>query len=226
MYRLGKYTKDDNMSKLISDNYKMLLVVSRFGISLGFGEKSIGEVCDENNVDVPTFLAVVNMLQDEDTATDYSNVSVEDLMTYLHNSHDYFLGFRLPRIREKLVAIVGKKDNLSKAIIKYFDEYIAEVNKHMAYEEKTVFPYVRALLDHKEHEKYNIDMFSRQHDQVELRLIEFKNIIIKYYPSKSTNELNSVLFDIFNCEEDLASHNAIEDRIFTPAIARLEANNN
>ena len=31
-----------------------------------------------------------------------------------------------------------------------------------------------------------------------------------------------MLFDIFTCERDLASHNDIEDRLFIPAIKRLE----
>ena len=49
-----------------------------------------------------------------------------------------------------------------------------------------------------------------------------KNILIKYYPAESSNELNSVLFDIFTCEEDLASHNYIENTLFIPAVMRLE----
>ena len=52
---------------------------------------------------------------------------------------------------------------------------------------------------------------------------ELKNIIIKYYPSGGTNELNGVLFDIFTCEQELASHNAVEDGIFIPAVERLAA---
>ena len=69
---------------------------------------------------------------------------------------------------------------------------------------------------------YSIEVFSKQHDQVEAKLGELKNILIKYYPAESSNELNSVLFDIFTCEEDLASHNYIEDALFIPAIKKLE----
>ena len=228
MYKLGKYKAGDTMSSLITGNYRMLLVISRFGIALGFGDKTIGEVCDENQVDVATFLVIVNMLLDEDGATNYAKAafSVESLISYLRNSHDYFLNFRLPAIRADLKAILHKgKDELSQAILHYFDEYVAEVRKHMAYEEETVFPYVRALLAGQHWEDYTIAVFRRQHDHVSARLTEFKNIIIKYYPAKSTNEINSVLFDIFNCENDLASHNAIEDHLFVPAIAALENKN-
>ena len=92
----------------------------------------------------------------------------------------------------------------------------------MDYEEQKVFPYVEALLGGQRPEGYSIDVFRRHHDQVETKLAELKRIIIRYYPSGSTNELNGVLFDIFTCERDLASHNDIEDRLFIPAIKRLE----
>ena len=128
----------------------------------------------------------------------------------------------LPAIREKLAAAVGTGSDLSRAIMKYFDDYTAGVHTHMAYEEEVVFPYVRALLEGRRQQDYSIDIFSRHHDQVETLLTEFKNILIKYYPSASTNEINNVLFDIFNCENDLASHNAVEDLLFVPAVGRLE----
>ncbi len=80
-----------------------------------------------------------------------------------------------------------------------------------------------ALLRGEKNATYSIDIFRRHHDQVEARLRELKNIIIKYYPSGGTNELNGVLFDIFTCEQELASHNAVEDGIFIPAVERLAA---
>ena len=133
------------------------------------------------------------------------------------------LDFRLPGIRRKLIeAIDCSRNDVAFAILRFFDEYVAEVHKHMDYEEHKVFPYVEALLAGERPEGYSIDVFRRHHDQVEAKLAELKRIIIRYYPSGSTNELNGVLFDIFTCERDLASHNDIEDRLFIPAIKRLE----
>jgi response regulator containing a cheY-like receiver domain and an HTH DNA-binding domain len=211
------------MSDLVCDRYPVLLIMSRFGIALGFGDKTIGEVCRENGVDTATFLTVVNMHPTEDQAPDPGAISVAALVSYLRNSHKYFLDFRLPVIRRKLIeAIDCSRNDVAFAILRFFDEYVAEVHKHMDYEEEKVFPYVEALLAGDRPEGYSIDVFRRHHDQVEAKLAELKRIIIVYYPSGSTNELNSVLFDIFTCERDLASHNDIEDRLFIPAIKRLE----
>ena len=202
------------MSDLICENYPMLLVMSRFGIALGFGEGTIGEVCRRNGVDEKTFLTVVTSL------------SVESLVAYLRRSHAYFLEFRLPAIRAKLMEAVDCDHNdAGQAIVRYFDEYVCEVRRHMHYEEDTVFPYVASLLKGKR-QHYRIDVFSKQHDHVEERLAELKDIIIKYFPAQSSNLLNSVLFDIFACADDLSLHNRVEDDLFVPVIRALERKRN
>lgn len=214
------------MSDLIGENHPMVLVMSRFGIALGFGEKNIGEVCRLNGVDTHTFLTVVNFLTG-DSMVPVSEIdkglSVESLITYLHNAHDYFLNFRLPHIRRKLVeAIEECPKDVAFVITRFFDEYAEEVNKHMSYEEKTVFPYVRGLLDGVKDARYNITIFRKRHDQIEMKITELKNILLKYYPGPGSNLLNSVLFDIFATEQDLASHNHVEDYLFVPVILALE----
>lgn len=226
MYKNGGYTGDDRMCDLVSDRFAVLQVMSRFGIALGFGDKTIAEVCEEHRVDTATFLAVVNMLLGGSyhTAQAAQEVSVRALTDYLHNAHGYFLEFRLPAIRRKLIEAIDYAHNdVSFAIMRFFDEYVAEVQRHMDYEEQTVFPYVEGLLEGRVSDSYSIDDFRRRHDQVDAKLRELKNIIIKYYPSGSTNELNGVLFDIFTCEQELASHNAVEDDLFIPAVERLAA---
>ncbi|MDL2221270.1 hemerythrin domain-containing protein [Parabacteroides sp. OttesenSCG-928-N08] len=232
MYKNGKYNESDKMSDLICENYPMVLVMSRFGISLGFGEQNIGEVCRQNGVDTCTFLKVVNYLVSCDEATipteDINScLSLESLMKYLHNAHDYFLNFRFPHIRRKLMkAIAACTPQVSFVIQNFFDEYAAEVNKHMSYEESTVFPYVKGLLQGQRDPQYNITIFSERHDQIEMKIVELKNILIKYYPGESSYLLNDVLFDIFATEYDLATHNGVEDYLFVPSILALENNLN
>ena len=219
MYKQGKYKETDKMSDLICENYPMVLVMSRFGIDLGFGEKNIGDVCRQNGVDCCTFLTVVNFLSEENSTTiNEINkcLSLGSLITYLHNAHDYFLNFRLPHIRRKLTG------DIAFAITKFFDDYVYEVHKHMSYEEKIVFPYVRNLLEGVKDPKYNISIFRKRHDQIEMKIVELKNILLKYYPGPDNYLLNSVLFDIFATEQDLASHNRVEDYLFVPAVLAIE----
>lgn len=108
MYKTSKYTLTDKMSYLICDNYTLLQVMSRFDLSLGFGNKTVQEVCRENGVDCRTFLAVVNfMIEDSDRMEDdVKDISMPSLMNYLKQAHHYFLDFCLPTIRRKLIEAI------------------------------------------------------------------------------------------------------------------------
>lgn len=225
MAETQKYKPADKMIDLISDNYNLLQVMSRFGLSLGFGEKSVREVCEMNGVDCSTFLAVVNfVVEGYSRMDDGESVSVPALVDYLRQAHSYFLDFCLPDIRRKLIcAIDCSDDDVSFLILKFFDEYMREVRKHMEYEDKTVFTYVDSLLEGKHPKNYQISTFSKHHDSISERLTELKNILIKYCPDKANKSmLNAALFDIYACEEGLDSHCKVEDYLFVPAILKLE----
>lgn len=93
-----KYRSTDKMSDLICDNYSLLMVMSRFGLSLGFGDKSVKDVCEAQGVDCPTFLAVANFISEEQYSYsgNESDFSIPALMDYLKRAHTYFLDFNLP----------------------------------------------------------------------------------------------------------------------------------
>ncbi len=221
-----KYKPTDKMIDLISDNYSLLQVMSRFGLSLGFGDKTVREVCELNGVNCHTFLTVVNFVAEGFSRLSGSDedISIPALIDYLKQAHLYFLDFCLPAIRRKLIeAIDCSQDDVAFLILKFFDEYMKEVRKHMDYEERTVFKYVDALLQGNAPKNYQISTFSKHHDQVSEKLTELKKLIIKYCPAKANvNLLNAALFDIYACEEGLDSHCKVEDCIFVPAILKLE----
>lgn len=219
------YEASDKMISLIRDNYNLLQSLGSFGISLGFGDKTVKQVCDDQNVDTNTFLTVVNFtINGYREMDDVSRLSVPTLLQYLKASHDYFIGFQLPFIRKELVDALDENDNLARLILKLYDEYSRSVTQHMKYEEKTVFPYVESLIAGKPMANYAIDMYSKHHGQESMKLRELKSIIIKYFPGDSlrNNQLSATLYDIYNNEEWLALHAEVEDKIFIPAIKYLE----
>lgn len=219
------YEASDKMISLIRDNYNLLQSLGSFGISLGFGDKTVKQVCDDQNVDTNTFLSVVNFtINGYREMDDVSRLSVPTLLQYLKASHDYFIGFQLPFIRKELADALDENDNLARLILKLYDEYSRSVTQHMKYEEKTVFPYVESLIAGKPMANYAIDMYSKHHGQESMKLRELKSIIIKYFPGDSlrNNQLSATLYDIYNNEEWLALHAEVEDKIFIPAIKYLE----
>ena len=225
MKNLKMYEPSDKMITLIKDNYSVLQALGSFGINLGFGDKTVQETCDYNGVDTYIFLAVVNFtINDFTNFEDDEQISVPTLLHYLEASHAYYLDFQLPFIRRELEESLGKDDHLGHLIMRLYDEYAQEIRRHMKYEEKTLFPYVQSLLDGKPMSDYNIETFSKHHEQTDKKLREVKLMIIKYLPSDAhlNNKLTATLYDIYNNEEWLKQHAEVEDHIFAPAIRRLE----
>lgn len=213
------------MASLVANHYDLLQVMSRFGIKVGFGDKTIQEVCAEYGVDCETFLAVSEFVLDGYTTRyDTYCLSVEALMQFLRRSHLYFLDYYLPMIRRKLLdGIELRTDDISFLIVKFFDEYSSEVKTHMDYEEETVFTYVEKLLEGCLTENYSITTYSDHHGEIASKMGELKNLILKYCPEGAdANLLNDALYDIYTCEKELESHCRVEDELFVPSILRLE----
>ncbi|MBP7767659.1 MAG: helix-turn-helix transcriptional regulator [Prevotella sp.] len=219
------YEPDDRLINIIKDNYSVLQSLGSFGINLGFGDKTVKEVCEDQGVDTYTFLAVVNFTINGYRETDDAHkLSIPTVIHYLRASHAYYLDFQLPTIRKELDGALDKSDNLAHLIMRLYDEYAHDIRKHMQYEEKMVFPYVEALARGEQSGDYDIDTYSKHHGQTDVKLRELKNIIIKYLPSDGlrNNQLTATLYNIYNCEMWLAEHAEVEEQLFIPAIRRLE----
>jgi regulator of cell morphogenesis and NO signaling len=152
-------------------------------------------------------------------------LDIRTLLRYLEASHEYYLGFQLPFLRRELSESLDEDDRLGSLILKIYDEYARFISHHMKFEEQTLFPYVEGLLNGEQKPGYDIETFSKHHDQTGDKLRELKSIIIKYLPSdtKHNNMLTAALHDIFNLEEWLALHASVEEKIFEPAIKLLES---
>lgn len=219
------YEANDKLISLIKDNYNVLQSLGCFGINLGFGDKTVSQVCDEQNVDTHTFLTIVNFtINGERSDVDISEMSIPTLLRYLKASHEYYLGFQLPFIRKELTEAIDHTSGLGKLIMKLYDEYARNITTHMKYEEKNVFPYIENLLKGNFSGEFTIDTYSKHHGQEGDKLSELKGIIIKYLPSDGlhNNKLSATLYDIYNNEDWLRLHADVEENILIPAIKRLE----
>ncbi|WP_303324631.1 LuxR C-terminal-related transcriptional regulator [uncultured Duncaniella sp.] len=218
----NSYQAGDKMRDLVRNNSELILVMGRFDISLGFGDKTVREVCRTHHVDEKTFLAVVNYVAGRDYR--FEDVSLSSLIRYLKQSHEYFLDFNLPNIRRKLIEAVDCSDgnDIAMLIIRFYDEYVQAVRKHMEYENETVFSYVEQLSQGHLKRNYTISEFASKHAPIGDKLKELKDVIIRCYPEKNNYLLNAALLEIISCEQDLTSHCMIEDKLFVPAVKLIE----
>lgn len=97
MKNLKMYESGDKMISIIQDNYNILQALNAFGINLGFGERTVEEVCNQQKVDSATFLAVINfMINGYHDPNVVERLSVPTLLRYLKASHVYFVDFSCP----------------------------------------------------------------------------------------------------------------------------------
>lgn len=220
------FSSTTKMADLILANYRILTLLPRFDIRLGFGDKSISDVCERYGVNEHFFLMVCNIHTLDHYCPekeDLTDIDIESMLQYLKKSHDYYLGNRITSIEKKLSTMADYcTSNHHKIISKFFSEYKQEVVKHFKYEDEEVFPNIRILIKGDKLD-FHIDQYEENHDNIDDKLSDLKNIIIKYLPQDcSTEERNDILLDIFLFEEDLTMHTRIENKILIPYVRQIE----
>ena len=205
------------MRGLLRDNNMLLMAVSRFDIPFGFGDDTVDGVCARANVDTNTFLAVCNTISGYPAVDD--GLSLRALTGYLRKAHTSFLDITLPRIRHRLIEAINysDSDDVSFQLIRFYDDYVAEVRRHMDYENDTVFAYVDGLQEGRVDDSFSIARFSDNHSHMAARLDELKDIFIYHYSRRDNLLLSAVLFDIVTCGRDHETTGPEDDEI-TPDI--------
>ncbi len=227
------YKETGNLSALITAQPQLLLTLSHFGIPMGFGDKTIAQVCAEHSVDPKFFLLICEVYSNDNympSAATLRATPMEGLVPYLLRSHDYYLNRRLPHIGHHLEKIADMlPPRAGKAIKQFFNAYIEEVREHFAHEEKIVYPHISNLIGGK-NDDFKIKDFLVSHGNLEDKLSDLVQIIFKYLPGSSCHEDSShadddsidMIFDILQLSRDLRKHAIIEDKILGPYVKQLE----
>ncbi|MCD6598297.1 MAG: hemerythrin domain-containing protein [Bacteroidales bacterium] len=232
-------TADKKMADLIHMNYLLVSVISRFGIQLGFGEKTVSQVCDENNVNTDFFLEIINSFNDKEYFPEkhLQDFSIQLIIDYLGKTHQYYLKEKIPEIEQLIDQMIKKCYSHNKhahLLSSFFKEYKEELVNHISREDETVFPYAIKIEKNylssdltipKEQfpEGYTIDSYRSEHNNIEEKLFDLKNIIIKYLPSPENQVLCfNVLSALFILEQDMNDHSRIEDNVLIPKVILME----
>lgn len=215
------------MADLIAANPMLILVMPRLGIPLGFGEKSVQEVCDQRGISVDFVLLMCNVYTFDDFEPDAALIADTDmrlLVPYLQKSHQYYLEERLPHIRRHLVGVADRAgERYGRVLSTFFADYRREVSDHFECEEREVFPYMQSLLAGVAQRRRVSDLFISKHSDLVDRLSDLTQIVYKYIPGDCMiEELNELVFAIIQLSEDLKKHALIEEKILLPYLSQLE----
>ncbi|MDD2256436.1 MAG: helix-turn-helix transcriptional regulator [Bacteroidales bacterium] len=216
--------RDTKLAPLIRQRMDLTFVLNLFSIPLGLGDKTIQEVCDKYNIDCPNFITLLHLQCQPDLAdrNQLEQLDASTILSYLKESHNYFLNYRLPSIRQKFAAALPE-GNTRETILSYFKEYEKEVNEHMHYEDEVFFPYVAQLISGNKQAHYSVKDFEARHDNIEEKLEDLISLILKYLPIRGDAFLLSdVLDELQTCDRDLNLHTFLEDKVLVPKIEKIE----
>ena len=211
------------MADLLKGNRSLLSLISRLGMDLGVGEKSVDDICRRQGISTRLFLLLCTVSTCEQypqVPAQLEDLDILELVRFLKASHKYYLEIQLPTLRERLSQMGGS----GVAILEHFvQNYSNEVVNHYDYEEQVVFPYIEQLIAGRRTEGYDIAQFEKNHSNIVEKLSDLQNIIIKYLPTDSPFERRAqILEEVYNMEDDQVSHALIEDRILVPMVMQLE----
>ncbi len=190
------------MAELVEKDFHLLTLCARLGIDRSFGEQTVESLCRSCEVDPDTFLLLCQVYSDplfRPTVSQLRPCRVEDVLEYLHRSHDYYLEEALPRLSDGIEALTQPCTEAQKQVIRRFlADFRHELEHHFASEEQSVIP---------------------NHTQIHETLSDVKNLILKSLPEACDPRLRrEILLAIYNLQHDIDRHTCIEDEVLVPLV--------
>ncbi len=237
---MKQITQEHKLADVLHGNYMLIPVVNRCGIRLGFGEKTIGAVCAERGVDPEFLVAVMNAFNAENysAAKKLGPKHVHMIVQYLKKTHASYRRNQIPAIEASIEVLIQSavENNPRLALVrKFFRQYKKELFLHLKREETVTFPYIESVYKgfmsggagktkRTGRRKYSMSVYEEEHDNMDEKLNDLKNILIKYITGDFNDTVcGTIVFELFRLEKDLQDHTQIEDHILMPLVKTMEA---
>ncbi len=228
------FTPDLKICEIIPDNPYMLLFFEHFGITLPVQDKSLETICEEHGISLKLVITFANLFNgvSQISNPDLSFDDTKAIILYLKNSHEFYSEEIYPEILNTIEQMAEMNDSSEMSLVKkFFTEYFNEVNEHLDYENKVVFPYVLELYDRvkkgqqrEKSKEYSVVEYRDQHNDIEEKLDDLKKLLIKYLPQKNDRILRrKILLNLFELDYDLSVHSQIEEHILIPLVEKMES---
>lgn len=231
---------ESTIKELVEGNKLYHILNDKLDINLNDYHKTFPQICSEKKMDY-LFIEKLLKIYDETLIFPFDELNdccLNELLSYLKKSHVFYLQKKLPEIEQTSIQVF-KKYNDSHPLLAYmcmfFSEYKKHLIKHIAYEEKKLFPYISKLLK-ADFENWSVENtlnllnefstreFLSQHSNVEDELTEVRKVILNSTAqSKTPLPYNVLINQLHYFEIELTKHAIIEDEVLIPKVIELEA---
>ncbi|MDR2037026.1 MAG: hemerythrin domain-containing protein [Bacteroidales bacterium] len=215
---------DTKLAELILEYPGLIDALAHLNIKLGFGDRSVKEVAEYYRINLEAFMVIIYTYCNHlDPGKTIKKEALADLLVFLKNSHDGFKRDQIPELKNLIASFAEEiPSEHGKILVSFFDGYIHEVYEHFEYEDETVFPYINAILNDQQTNGFVIHDFERNHTDIEQKLYELKNILIKYIPEEASEYHIKIIRNLFDFEKQLYYHTNLEDRVLAPSVKKME----
>ena len=218
------------MANLIDTNPRLLLMLQHFNIDFNVGDLTLQQLSRKNNISEELFVDIANLYSGFETKNNhlYTKKDLIRVIEFLKNSHHYYRSDMYPQISEYIRKLQDNHPERElKLLEKFFMEYFKEVLEHHDYEDNIAFPYFIKLLNDNSgrdaREIYSSKEYSDHHSDIELKLHDLKNLLLKHFEIDNDLDLRRKLFfALYELEYDLKVHSLIEESILIPSGANIE----
>jgi regulator of cell morphogenesis and NO signaling len=206
---------------------------------LGFAEKNIKTICVEHEIDLDFFITIINTYSNEHYFPEkrLQTFNLLTIIEYLRKTHQYYMCIQIPLIERHIDALLqtGLPNDKNLSLVKkFFLDYKNELGLHIQREEMQTFPYIEELYKHSVFltnestlssliKKYSMKQFVREHNNIDEKLFDLQNILIKYISGSYDDTLcTTVIFELFKLEKDIQDHTRIEEKVLKPMVIDIE----
>lgn len=233
MYYLKKNSISPHMkmADIMEENPYIMLMMQHFEMDYCVHDLSVSDICAQYSISETLFVTVANLYNGmkPKNRIDFSENDVLQMVRFLKNSHNYYRSDKYPQISSYIQQLQeNHSEKELKLLEKFFNEYFTEVLEHLDYEDNVAFPYFISLLKQEKYgdkrDVYSSKEYSEHHTDIELKLKDLKNLLLKYV--KIDNDLNlrrKLFYALFELEYDLYIHSLIEETILIPLGVSIES---
>lgn len=233
---------EPTLGELAASDMRKALLLRKNGLDFCCGgKKTLKNACMEKGIDL-------NRLEEELSLIDqlgkgkqppYLEWKPDFLADYIVNTHHHYVRTRLPELKALAEKVAYKHGENHpelvkiKALVEMID---AEMISHMVKEERVLFPYVKALILHKDIDltqfgcqfgtvKNPINMMEMEHEVVGEHIAEIRKITSNFSLPAGACKSYQLLYAVLEeFEEDLHLHVHLENNILFPKALLLEKN--
>ncbi len=205
---------NSKLSDIVTSEPSTLSVLNRFEIYLGFGDKTITDICKEKNIDANFLTTILNTYINEnyfpeDTLKSYSQKLI---LEYFIKTNNYYIRFQLPNIERHFNSFIerSEKGNKSLELLRqFFDEVKNELISRIEQD--------KDLLLGKNY--YPNTLPEEENDSIEDKLSDLVNMFVIHLKGNyDINLCHAVLFAIISLQKDISQNNRLRYRILLPLL--------